>query len=327
MFVVLSTQLASKRLQETVGQIGSVAVARQMPDPAQVEQGPEQASLQHTPSAQELLAHSAFVVQEVPTLFLGAEQLPALSHRLVALQTWPLARGAPEHSWAAEPQRPATQRSRVTLAGKSRQVVSAGQEIAPQASSSGSGSQARPDGAQRRHGPSHTAVQQTLSPSAVGWQRPAPQSRSDRQLSPAAARQPSRARLQPSTPHSASVVHCPPLQRWKLDPEHCAAPSSQTGAGSQPPVAPQTSFGAQATAQHTLPPAAVATQAPLPHSASELQGARSSRLGRLQLPSSSHSDEALHSRLARRGSNTVQASAGVAQRPSRQRSVATLGGS
>jgi hypothetical protein len=146
-------------------------------------------------------------------------------------------------------------------------------------------------------------------------------------VSPAPLRQPSRWTLQPSAPHSARVVHCPPLQRWKLEPEHCAAPSSQTGAGSQPPVALQTSLAAQATAQQTLSPDAAATQAPLPHSASELQAASSSRLGRLQPPSSSHKAEALHSRLARCGWNTVQASASVAHRPSRQRSATTVGGS
>jgi hypothetical protein len=167
-FVVLSTQLSSKRLQETVGQVASVAVPRQMPVPAQVAQTPVQAWLQQTPSAQELLAHSALLVHGVPTVLFGAEQLPASSHRLVALQTCPIARGVPPHSWLLEPQRPATHRLLVTLAGKSRHVLSAGQAIAPQASSSGSASHAAPVGAQRRHGPSHTAVQQTLPPSAVG---------------------------------------------------------------------------------------------------------------------------------------------------------------
>jgi hypothetical protein len=110
----------------------SVAGARQMPPlPAQLEQTPLHAELQHTPWTQLPSAHSTLLVHVAPTAFFGAEQLPAASHRLVVLQDWPMARGVPAHSCVAEPQRPPTQRPAPTLGGKSRQVESAGHSITP----------------------------------------------------------------------------------------------------------------------------------------------------------------------------------------------------
>jgi hypothetical protein len=286
-----------------------------------------QAELQHTPSTQLPRAHSALVVHAAPTGRFGTLQLPALSHRLVALQTWPAARGVPVQSCPAEPQRPATQRLVFTAAGKSRHVVSAGHAIGPHAASSARFSHAVPDGAQRRHAPLHAAVQHTRPPPEAAWQLPAPQSASELHSSPASAKHPPRATLHPSTPHSRTVRHWPPVHRWKLEPEHCVASSSQTGASSQLPAALQSSLGAHASVQHTLLPVDATTQAPLPHSAPELQASSSPFLGREQLPSPSQSAVGLHSRSALAGWNAVHASAGVAQRPSRQRSVVTLGGS
>lgn len=198
---------------DPVGQSGSATGARQMPVVAQVEQTPLQAELQHTPSTQLPRAHSSPFTQGVPTAFFGAEQLPASSHRLVALQTCPALRGAPTHSCAADPQRPARQRAEATLAGKSRQVQSSGHAMTPHAASSSRSSQAVPELAQRRHAPTHAAVQHTLPVPEVGWQVPAPQSVSEAQASPAAPKQPWRATLQPSAPHSRTSHHCPPVQR------------------------------------------------------------------------------------------------------------------
>lgn len=262
----------------------SAAGARQMPVPAQVEQTPLHAELQQTPSMQLPRAHSLLLVQAAPTPFFGAEQLPAVSHRLVVLHTCPALRGAPTHSCAADPQRPATQRPALTLGGKSRQVESAGHWITPHAASSGRFSQLSPEGAQRRHAPSQAAVQHTLAPLDVGWQLPAPQSALELHVSPGPAKQPPRSTLQPSAPHSRTVRHCPPTQRWKLEPEHCVASSSQTGAGTQVPVPLQISLGAQGSAQQTLPPVPLATQAPLWHSEPELQEESGSFFGRAQLP-------------------------------------------
>src|SRR5690606_29348119 len=107
----------------------------------------------------------------------------------------------------------------------------------------------------------------------------------------------------------------------------CVVPSSHTGASTQAPVGLHISLASQAPPQHTLPPPALATQAPLLHSEPELQAASRSFFGRLQLPWSSHSDVGLHSRSARRGSKFVHASATVAHWPARQRPVVTLGGS
>jgi len=59
---------------------------------------------------------------------------------------------------------------------------------------------------------------------------------------------------------------------------------SQTGAGTQPPVALQISLAAHAALQHTLAPLSVATQALLWHSEPALQLASSPFFGRLQLP-------------------------------------------
>jgi hypothetical protein len=74
------------------------------------------------------------------------------------------------------------------------------------------------------------------------------------------------------------------VQRRKSEPEHCVASFSHTGAASQTPAALQISLAAQAAAQHTLSPASVATQAPLPHSEAEPQGSSSGFFGREQLP-------------------------------------------
>ena len=156
--------------------------------------------------------------------------------------------------------------------------------MTPHAASSARFSHVVPEGAQRRHPPSQAAVQHTLEPLEVGWQRPAPQSASKAQLSPAPLRQPSRSTLQPSTPHSIRVRHWPPLQRWKLEPEHWGVPSSQTGAGTHPPVVLHTSLSAHAAAQHTLPLPAVATQAPVLHSELWLHAESSAFFARLQLP-------------------------------------------
>jgi hypothetical protein len=150
--------------------------------------------------------------------------------------------------------------------------VSLGHEIVPHPASSCRFSQALPDGAQRRQLPPQAAVQHTLPPLEVGWQLPAP------------PRQPSCARLQPSAPHSKTVRHCPPVQRWKFEPEHCAALFSQTGASTHTPVALQISLAWQTSPQHTLSPLPVATQAPLSHSEPEPQGVSSAFFGRLQLP-------------------------------------------
>jgi hypothetical protein len=94
-----------------------VGVPRQSPVIAQVSQTPLQGSLQHTPSTQKLLAHSPALPHMAPGSFFGAEQLPASSHRLLALHTCPTARGTSIQSCSPEPQRPATQRSVSTLAG------------------------------------------------------------------------------------------------------------------------------------------------------------------------------------------------------------------
>jgi len=298
-----------------------------MPLPAQVEHVPLQAELQHTPSTQLPRAHSVPLVHVTPRPFFGTEQLPESSHRLVALQGWPLARGAPLQSCAPEPQRPLTQRWALTLGGKSRQVESGEHGITPHAASSARFSHAVPRGLQRRHAPSQAAVQHTLPPFDVGWQLPAPQSAVVPHASPAPPRQPWSARLQPSAPHSSSVRHCPPMQRRKVEPEHSVVSFSQTGASSQAPVGLQISLAAQATLQHTLPPLAVATHAPLLHSEAELQVVSNSFFGRLQLPWSSHSDVGLHSRSALCAWKIVHASAGVAHWPARQRFVVTLGGS
>jgi hypothetical protein len=59
------------------------------------------------------------------------------------------------------------QRCAVTLGGKSRHVVSAGQKIAPQAASSARLVQTVPEAAQTRQGPSQAAVQQMLPPAPV----------------------------------------------------------------------------------------------------------------------------------------------------------------
>jgi hypothetical protein len=137
-----------------------------MPVTAQVWHCPAHAPLQQTPSTQLLLVHSEPATQACPLLFLGSEQLPALSHRLVALQACPTLRALPwQSSWP--PQLPATQRCELTLAGKSRQVVSAGQSMIPQASSSCRLVQAVPEAAQMRQGPLQAAVQQMRSPPAV----------------------------------------------------------------------------------------------------------------------------------------------------------------
>lgn len=138
------------------------------PVPAQVEQMPLQAVLQHTPSTQLPEAHSTPLPHATPKPFFGTEQFPEPSHRLVALHSCPTARGAPTHSCPAEPQRPATQRSALTLGGKFRQVESGGHAMTPQAASSGRFSHVAPEGAQRRQAPSQAAVQQTLAPLDVG---------------------------------------------------------------------------------------------------------------------------------------------------------------
>jgi hypothetical protein len=80
------------------------------------------------------------------------------------------------------------QRSAVTLAGKSRQVVSAGQSMAPQSASSGRLVQAVPEAPHTRHGPSHAAVQQMLPPPAACRQEPSPQSALVVQACPALAK-------------------------------------------------------------------------------------------------------------------------------------------
>jgi hypothetical protein len=256
-----------------------------MPVPAQVEQVPLQAELQHTPSTQlPGLAHSVLLPHATPIAFFGTEQLPEPSHRLVALHDCPAARDAPTHSCEADPQRPSMQRWLLTLPGKSRQVVSAGHEIVPHPASSCRFSQALPDGAQRRQLPPQAAVQHTLPPLDVGWQLPAPQSAFETQASPAPPRHPSCARLQPRAPHSNTVRHCPLVQRWKFEPEHCAVSFSHTGASTQAPVALQISLAWQASLQHTLSPLPVATQAPLSHSEPEPQDVSSAFFGRLQLP-------------------------------------------
>ena len=71
------THCASNMLQLTGPHAASVAAARQMPVVAQVSQMPLQAELQHTPSTQLLVLHSAPVLQASPLPFLGSEQLPA----------------------------------------------------------------------------------------------------------------------------------------------------------------------------------------------------------------------------------------------------------
>ena len=139
-----------------------------MPVVAQVEQTALHAEVQHTPSTQLPRAHSLAFTQAAPTTFLGAEQFPELSHRLVALHTCPALRGTPTQSCAAEPQRPATQRPELTLPGKSRQVESAGHAMMPHAASSVRFSHVVPVGEQRRQSPSQAAVQHTLSPPDVG---------------------------------------------------------------------------------------------------------------------------------------------------------------
>jgi hypothetical protein len=184
----------------------------QTPD-AQVRHSPLQASLQQMPLMQELLAHCALDVQASPASSRGWLQLPAASHRFVGEQGWFSPCGVALHSCAAEPQRPSTQRCAVTLCGKSRQVESAGQAIAPQAASSRRFSQESPVAAQRRQAPPQAAVQQTRPPAAVAWQLPAPQSSSELQASPAPPRQPPRTSSQPSAPHSVTTPHCRPLQR------------------------------------------------------------------------------------------------------------------
>ena len=132
--------------------------------------------------------------------------MPALSHKLLALQACPTLRALPWHScWP--PQLPATQRCEVTLGGKSRHVVSAGQVMMPQAASSGRLVQAVPEAPHRRQGPLQAAVQQMLAPPAVAWQLPSPQSASVAQACPALAKQPWRGRLQPNAPQASSVVH------------------------------------------------------------------------------------------------------------------------
>jgi len=191
----------------------SVAVARQMPVTSHVSHTPLQAELQQTPSTQLLLAHSEAALHATPLPFFGTEQLPASSHRLVALHDWPSLRASPTHSCAALPQRPATQRWAVTLGGKLRHVVSFGQGIVPQAASSSRFWQVVPDVPQRRQAPSQAAVQHTLPPAAVAWHVPSPQSASPVHAWPAAARQPPRATLQPSAPQASSVTHCPLTQR------------------------------------------------------------------------------------------------------------------
>jgi hypothetical protein len=65
----------------------SCAGARQMPVPPQVEHRPSQAELQHTPATQLPREHSSPFPHASPTERLGALQLPAVSHRLLALQT------------------------------------------------------------------------------------------------------------------------------------------------------------------------------------------------------------------------------------------------
>jgi hypothetical protein len=212
-FVRSLTHSASKLLHETAPHAGSVLAARHSPVVAHVSQVPLHAELQHTPSTQLLLLHSAPVLHAAPLPFLGCEQLPALSHRLVALQAWPALRALPWQSCPALPQRPATQRCAVTLGGKSRQVVSAGQAMAPQSASSSRLVHAVPVSPQTRHGPSQTAVQQTLPPAAVSWHVPSPQSASEPQAWPALAKHPARGTLQPSAPQASSVIHCPALQR------------------------------------------------------------------------------------------------------------------
>jgi hypothetical protein len=205
-----------------VAQRVSVAGARQRPVvPAQVEQMPLQAELQQRPWTQLPCAHSAPVVQAAPSAFFGTEQLPALSHRLVALQDWPMARALPKQTSFWEPQRPATQRPVLTLGGKSRQVLSAGHGMVPHWASSSRLSHARPEDPQRRHAPLQFCMQHTLPPPDVGWHVPWPQSAFEPQASPAAPKQPPRATLQPTVPHSNTGCHCPLLlQRWKLEPEH-----------------------------------------------------------------------------------------------------------
>ena len=207
------THSASNMLQFTGPHAASVAAARQMPVVAHVSHTPLQPELQHTPSTQLLLAHSAPAPHAAPLPFFGSEQLPALSHRLVALQDCPAFRASPWHSWLAFPQRPATQRFVVTFSGKSRQVVSAGQVIVPQSVSSIRLVQAVPVAPQTRQAPSQTAVQQTRPPAAVSWHVPSPQSVLAVQAWPALARHPPRATLQPSAPQASSVAHCPPTQR------------------------------------------------------------------------------------------------------------------
>jgi hypothetical protein len=56
--VRLLTHSASKPLQETTPQLGSVSALRQIPVTAQVWHCPAQAPLQQTPSTQLVLAHS-----------------------------------------------------------------------------------------------------------------------------------------------------------------------------------------------------------------------------------------------------------------------------
>jgi hypothetical protein len=163
-FVVLVTQSASKAPQDTAPQSGSVAAARQIPVVWQVSHTPLHAELQQTPSTQLLLAHSVPLTHAAPLPFLGSEQLPASSHKLMALHACPALRALPWHSRAASPQRPAMQRSELTSAGNSRHVVSAGHWMSPQASSSGRLVQAVPEAPHRRQAPSHAAVQHTLPP-------------------------------------------------------------------------------------------------------------------------------------------------------------------
>jgi hypothetical protein len=211
-FWVLVTQSASKLLHVTLPQAVSVAAAPQNP----VEHSshtPLQAELQHTPSTQLPLAHSPPTPHASPFPCFGSEQLPALSQRFRALQAWPALRGAPWHSCAAEPQAPAMQRPAVTLGGKLRQVVSAGQAIAPQVASSWRLVQAVPVALQTRQAPLQAAVQQTLPPVAVSWHVPCPQSVLALHACPAPAKQPSRCTLQPSVPHASSVTHWPAAQR------------------------------------------------------------------------------------------------------------------